>query len=245
MDKAHDYIESVFCAIGRLPAGFQSVNDCDRAALRAMNSYLKANPIQTAGGRYTRSRRSSNRSRRSYSSPAPTPATEPPIAGFCDRTAGVQTSVLAELSGVTCSTVTQTHLDTITRLTLSYPLSVRPTGSGDCNGKTAALKSGDFANLRELIRIDFDSNCLRSLPEDIFSGLAKLEEIVIGLSPLESFAFPANIFRDLRALRKIHLPEDQCKECMGPGFQTLDSSVEIVEEEWCRDITPSNRDSYC
>ena len=161
--------------------------------------------------------------------PPPETPPEPAIVGFCNRTAGVRAAVLASYENLACSALTQPHLDQITQLVVA--LSPRPSASGQCREGFSSLRSGDFSGLRNLKKITFGGSegigCLKTVPEDIFSGLSKLEEIHFGQQNLFT-SFPQNVFRNLPKLKKITLPE--CLDPTGPAFQNLGSGVTIVDD---------------
>ena len=207
-NKALDIIQFDVCQ-NYNTFNFKSVNACDRSALNRLDSF-KGN--QKTYSSRTRSRRSSSRSRSRRSSSSPSSSTPPPtldttISGFCDRTNGVKTAILSQLQGAECATITQNHLDQITELVIT--LNPRPDASAVCRGGYASLKSGDFSGLTKLKKISFGGGthtgqgCLKTIPEDIFSGLSELEEIFFGFQPLTEADLGAAIFSNLNKLKKI------------------------------------------
>ena len=136
------------------------------------------------------------------------------VTGICDRTPQIQDGILALLSGVNdCELVTDTHLAGITgNLVLAK------------KGITA-LKSGDFAGLSNLDRLDLIDNSLEGLPSDIFDGLASLTGLQMENNSIKSL--PSDIFEDLEKLTSLHfqnndlaeLPEDVFDDV--PGLATL------------------------
>ena len=81
---------------------------------------------------------------------------------ICNRTAAVETAILAAISDTNdCTMVTDTQLTAITELDLS--------GQG-----IDSLQSGDFAGLSGLTTLNLSVNRLTTLPAGLFSGLTNL-----------------------------------------------------------------------
>ena len=116
-------------------------------------------------------------------------------SGICTRTPEVTQAIMTALQDVeTCSDVTTADLLRVSELGL--------------RGKDiSALKSGDFAGLNSLIRLDLSTNELERLPNDIFSGLSALR--VLFLYDNELASLPEDIFSGLSSLRDLWLNGNQ------------------------------------
>ncbi|MCG9129720.1 leucine-rich repeat domain-containing protein, partial [Candidatus Poribacteria bacterium] len=85
-----------------------------------------------------------------------------------ERTSQVQEAILEALpSELVASDVTQTHLSTITTLSLR-------------NKDITELKTGDFSGLNKLTSLNLFGNMLESLPVGIFDGLTSLTSLRLG-----------------------------------------------------------------
>ena len=240
-NKALDIIQFDICQNNHI-FNFESVNACDRAALKHFNFFKEDQGTYSSPRRSSRSssRRSSyRRSSRGGSSSAPTTNQDPPISGFCDRTDGVKTAILSQLQGVVCATITQSHLDQITELVVT--LHPRPNASGACPSGYSSIKTGDFSGLTKLKKISFGGDattgngCLKTLPADAFSGLSELEEIFFGQQPLEPADLGVGTFRNLNKIKKITLPECFLTESapFSAFKQKYGLSSEVVVESDC------------
>ena len=199
-EAGHDHIEFKACPqkVSK-SAGFRSIGDCHEASLTVLEDLISILKIESKRpwfrvGRISEKRRNSPSSDTDPSDPSsPEPSTPDPsnpvsppptptptaIAGFCSRTAGVQTAILGQLTGVTCSTITQANLDSIvTSLTVVLVNRAR-TGNTTCR-LTSSLQAGDFSGLRRLRKLVLDDNCLNTLPSNIFSDMGDLEELTFG-----------------------------------------------------------------
>ena len=126
-----------------------------------------------------------------------------PYTTTCHRTDVVRRVILDAVSGVDhCAEITATHLSGIAELAFTNPF-----GTG-----IRTLKSGDFAGLTGLVKLDFHrsipigSGRTLTLPPDIFDGLTSLE--VLSLSGNHIPSLPAGVFDDLTALTEL-----DCREC--------------------------------
>ena len=212
-EEGHDYIEFKACTLRRSKsAGFRSTEDCHEVSLTVLEDLVSILKIEAKKpwfrvGKASKKRRSSPSSDTEPSNPvSPSPTA---IAGFCSRTAGVQTAILGQLTGVTCSTITQANLDSIvTSLTVELEHRVGDGDSG-CPSQRSTLQAGDFSGLRRLRKLVLDDNCLDALPSGIFAGLGDLEEITFGQQGRlgDSASWPSDVFDGLNSMTRLKLPE--------------------------------------
>ena len=130
-----------------------------------------------------------------------TVASSNPTAGICDRTEQVQDAILGMLNGVVddCADVTDSQLAGITiGLWISNDPYDRP---------ALSLKSGDFAGLVNLLRLDLEGNHLSALPEDVFDGLGSLESLDLRGNQIGTL--PDNVFDGLGNLKSLDLGRNQ------------------------------------
>ena len=116
---------------------------------------------------------------------------------LCSRTAVVKNVIVNEVSGKTdCADITTAELAGVTALSFfgSSPLS---------SLRGSNLKSGDFAGLTGLTRLDLDFNEITSLPADIFSGLSALTELRLDDNQLSTL--PSGVFAGLTSLTTLNL----------------------------------------
>ena len=116
---------------------------------------------------------------------------------LCSRTAVVKNVIVNRVSGKTdCADITTAELAGITRLIFfgSSPLS---------SLRGSNLKSGDFAGLTGLTRLDLDFNEITSLPADIFSGLSALTTLRLDDNQLSTL--PSGVFAGLTSLTTLNL----------------------------------------
>ncbi len=116
---------------------------------------------------------------------------------LCSRTAVVKNVIVNRVSGKTdCADITSTDLAGVTRLNFL--------GLGSFSSlRGSNLKSGDFAGLTGLTRLDLDFNEITSLPADIFSGLSALTTLKLDDNQLSSL--PSGIFAGLTSLTTLNL----------------------------------------
>ena len=144
----------------------------------------------------------------------------PLTGGICGRTSQVRALLLRLVEAndnnvANCSQVTTAHLQA-----LNVALNLARKGITD-------LKSGDFANLTNLVELHLHDNGLRTLPDGIFEDLTNLltlslhdndlqtlsEDIFDGLANLSSLrlndndlqTLPDGIFEDLASLNNLYL----------------------------------------
>ena len=113
------------------------------------------------------------------------------VVNICDRTAQVETAILAALSHSDCSAVTSAELAGI-----SGDLSLRGQG-------IASLQASDFSGLSGLTYLYLYDNALTSLPEGVFSGLGSLRELHLDFNTLTSL--PEGVFSGLSSLTHLRL----------------------------------------
>ena len=114
---------------------------------------------------------------------------------ICSRTAEVQTAILAEVSGATCSTITDTQLAAITRLEVT----------GYSN---ASIVPGDFAGLTVLERMEItDSPSLTTVPANAFSEVTGLTRLVLVWNTISSV--DADAFDGLTTLDRLYLNNNE------------------------------------
>ena len=121
------------------------------------------------------------------------------VVNICDRTAQVETAILAELSHSDCSAVTSAELAVIGYAIPPY------SGRGiDLSGMgITSLQAGDFSGLSSLQTLGLDGNALASLPEGVFSGLSSLTWLHLSDNALTSL--PEGVFSGLSSLEELHL----------------------------------------
>ena len=138
---------------------------------------------------------------------------KPPAISVCDRTKEIQDIILVKVKKTDCKTVTDKDLAAI-KTFVGYGKQDFP-----------VLKTGDFSGLTFLgiIVIEFD-NSVNSMPADLFSGLASLEELYVDGTSIDSV--PPNLLSGLSALEKIELDFDLTELPVG-FFSGLVSLLEI------------------
>ena len=129
-------------------------------------------------------------------------------AGICDRTAKVESAIMARFGNNTsCASVTDAQLNALTgELNLSFK-------------SIAALQDGDFAELSGVTKIRLDYNSLTTLPADIFDGLTALEELWIYTNQINSL--PTDVFDGLSNLRVLALDTNQLTTLQSGLFDNL------------------------
>ena len=133
--------------------------------------------------------------------------------GICDRTAQVQTAILAAVPSVsTCDKVTQAHLAAITSL--------------DLNDKSiTSLQADDFSGLSSLEALYLGDNQLTSLPEKLFAGLSSLKDLYLHTNRLTSL--PEKLFAGLSSLAQINLHTNQLTSLPEKLFAGLPSLTQL------------------
>ena len=121
------------------------------------------------------------------------------VGGVCGRTAEVRDALLARVqeddADVTdCSLVTSAHLQALN-------------GTLNLNGQgIAGLKSGDFANLTNLVTLYLSYNDLQTLPDGVFGGLASLDSLLLNDNDFQTL--PDGVFGDLTSLDFLNLADN-------------------------------------
>ena len=134
-----------------------------------------------------------------------------PAVSMCDRTAEVQPSILAKISGITnCADVSTIHLRNITG------------GLRFRSGNLSSLQENDFAGLSSLeILWLLNNNSLSSLPEGIFDGLSALTQLQLEGNSLSSL--DVDIFADLSNLEGLSLKNNALSSLPEGIFNGLSS----------------------
>ena len=122
----------------------------------------------------------------------------------CGRTKPIADAIVAASPASECGDVTTAHLAGITELVKT-------------EGDIPALKSGDFAGLTAMTKLDLNDNAMRTLPVDIFMGLSQLEVLILDESEFAGGTLPEGVFAGLSGLRELHL-----YDC---GLQTLPRNI--------------------
>ena len=111
------------------------------------------------------------------------------VVDICNRTAEVQTAILAAIGSGTCSTITDTQLASITTLT------VRPYSA-------SSVVPADFAGLTGLTSLSIHaSSTLNTVPANAFDGLTALDFLDIdsnSLTTLDAGPHPSRASRRTR-----------------------------------------------
>ena len=117
---------------------------------------------------------------------------KPPAVSVCDRTQVIQEMILSKVQKTDCKAVTDKDLAAIKTFG-RYGKEDFP-----------VLKAGDFSGLTSLgiLVIEFDI-LVNSMPADLFSGLASLEELYVDGTSIDFV--PPNLLSGLSALEKIKL----------------------------------------
>ena len=130
-------------------------------------------------------------------------------SGICDRTAGVQAAILAEIQairdGAACSDVTNEELAAI---------------DGELQIAASDVALGDFDGLSGVTELELSDGTLSVLREDAFRGLNKLETLKIDDDTLTTLHGGA--FNGLDALTRIDLRADRLRALPTEAFQGLD-----------------------
>ena len=113
------------------------------------------------------------------------------VVDICDRTAQVETAILAKLSHSDCSAVTSAELAGIG-------------GTLALNSKgITSLQAGDFSGLSSVTSLNLASNSLTSLPDGVFGELIYLTSLDLGSNQLASL--PDEIFNSPAKLTDLDL----------------------------------------
>ena len=134
----------------------------------------------------------------------------------CGRTKQIADAIVAEASVSRCGDVTTTHLAGITELVTTV------------RGAIPALKSGDFAGLSTLTKLQMFNNGIHTLPTDIFTGLTALQELHLGASNFANGTVPAGVFSGLTALKRLYLSGSNLRN-PPPGLFSALSALEELQ----------------
>ena len=147
----------------------------------------------------------------------------PTAGGICDRTAAVQTAILARVradendASLQCGDVGPVRLVAIGgRLDLSAQAR---------NGRMTALKAGDFVWLANVTVLDLDNHALRSFPAGIFDPLTALSELSIAYNQTQAAdrltSLPAGLFDRLTRLTTLRLEHNDLETLPDGIFEKL------------------------
>ena len=147
----------------------------------------------------------------------------PTAGGICDRTAAVQTAILARVradendASLQCGDIGPVRLVAIGgRLDLSAQAR---------NGRMTALRAGDFAWLANVTVLDLDNHALRSFPAGIFDPLTALSELSIAYNQTQAAdrltSLPAGLFDRLTKLTTLRLEHNDLETLPDGIFEKL------------------------
>ena len=147
----------------------------------------------------------------------------PTAGGICDRTAAVQTAILARVradendASLQCGDIGPVRLVAIGgRLDLSAQAR---------NGRMTALRAGDFAWLANVTGLDLDNHALRSFPAGIFDPLTALSELSIAYNQTQAAdrltSLPAGLFDGLTKLTTLRLEHNDLETLPDGIFEKL------------------------
>ena len=147
----------------------------------------------------------------------------PTAGGICDRTAAVQTAILARVradendASLQCRDVGPIRLVAIGgRLDLSAQAR---------NGRMTALKAGDFVWLANVTVLDLDNHALRSFPAGIFDPLTALSELSIAYNQTQATdrltSLPPGLFDGLTRLTTLRLEHNDLETLPDGIFEKL------------------------
>ena len=137
------------------------------------------------------------------------------VVNICDRTAEVQTAILARVSGATCSTITQTQLAGINGEMSIFGYSSSSVDPSEFAGLSSleylnlrnnaieTLYPGAFQDLTSLKGLDFDEGRIKTLEDGVFRGLTSLTSLSMSGNRLTTINPGA--FNDLTALDTLRL----------------------------------------
>ena len=127
--------------------------------------------------------------------------------GMSQHPAGTLSDVSA------CGDVTEPHLAGITgTLELS-------------NMGVMSLKSGDFAGLSSLTKLEMEDNQIATVPDDLFAGLTSLEWLELTFNQLTEL--PKDLFDGLASLTTLHLYQNSLTELDEDIFDGLTNLEEL------------------
>ena len=134
------------------------------------------------------------------------------VVNICDRTAQVETAILAALSHNDCSAVTSAELAGISDLLL-------------VNKGITSLQARDFSGLSSLYELWLAYNALTSLPAGVFSGLSSLKYLWLQENALTSL--PAGVFSGLSSLDELWLHGNRLTSLPAGVFSGLSSLTSL------------------
>ena len=149
----------------------------------------------------------------------------------CGRTRAIANAIVSAASVSACGDVTATDLAGITELVKT-------------GGEIPALKSGDFAGLSAMTKLNLSDNIIGTLPADIFAGLSQLEELDLDENLfVNGRTLPAGVFSGLtctesvKAWRTCELRRD-CRRTCSQASRHSNSSI-------CSTTTSANCHRAC
>ena len=142
----------------------------------------------------------------------PTTPLSSPFSNVCNRTAIVQSVIVAKVAKMSCSEVTENDLRSISSLALTS------------KGLTS-LQEGDFAGLSSLRNLYLDDNQLSSLPPGVFAGLSSLT--LLSLNQNQLSALPLGIFSGRSELLSLFLARNQLSTLPPGVFAGLSSLTSL------------------
>ena len=133
----------------------------------------------------------------------------------CGRTKAIADAITAAAAQSGCGDVTTTHLAAITELVKT-------------GGNIPTLKSGDFAGLSGLTKLEIYNNAIRGIPADTFTGLTALQELNLGTSNFANGTLPAGVLSGLTALKRLYLASSNLRN-PPPGLFSALSALEELD----------------
>ena len=153
------------------------------------------------------------------------------IGGICDRTAAVQTALIAtsQVSVGICSAVTPTMLNAITSLDLS-------------SDSISTLKAGDFADLTALTTLNLRDNSLTALPAGTFTDLGEVTSLNLADNQLTAAGISAAVFAPLAKMTSLDLGGNELASLPDGIFSNLTTALTSldVSDQFGNDSDNSN-----
>lgn len=134
------------------------------------------------------------------------------MISVCDRTPQVRDVIAAAAPVATCTTVTEAHLASISRLDL-------------VNDRISTLRRGDFSGLTNLTLLSLNNNQLSSLPADLFDSLTNLSRLSLNSNQLSSL--PSGVFDNLTHLTTLALNRNQLASLPSGVFDHLPNLISL------------------
>ena len=132
----------------------------------------------------------------------------------CGRTRAIANAIVSAASVSACGDVTATDLAGITELVKT-------------GGEIPALKSGDFAGLSAMRKLNLSDNLIQTLPTDVFADVSQLEELNLNQNSFTGGTLPQGVFSGLSALRELKLGVCELRTLPGNLFSGL-SALEYL-----------------